>query len=564
VDVKGPLPDFDLIAWTGRVAVLLFDSNALTNSAVQSARDALATELKKRRAVPLIADLPLFAGNGPDDFIAAYGDEHLWSLIQNAKRWTARSARQRLDPPTYGEHTHVVLDPGVDLPTVLGRVESFIRRYVVLSDHCSRLLALWVVHTHSFDGSDYTPYVHIQSPVPECGKTRLLEVLESLVARPWMTGRVTAAVVVRKIDKVRPTLLLDESDAAFGGDEMYAETLRGILNTGFHRGGTASACVGQGSALEYHDFRTFSPKAIAGLKRLPATIESRSIPIVLKRRTKDEPVSKWRRRTSWAEGDRLRGLVAGAVISAIPGLQAAIPSMPEGLSDRVEDVVEPLFAIADLAGQEWPRWAREAAVELMGHWSRNTRDADQNRSLELLKDLQTIFASYFSETKVDDDAIFTRDVIARLIVLEDSPWPTCRRGDKPIDGQRLAALLRPFEIRPAGTIRIRNETEKGYRRAPFEEAFRRYLPSEASQGNSGPEKATETAGDSAARMTEHAGTASEQATDTGFICDTVTPHEDQDGKNHSGSASHFYFDADPFGLDSGRGHETPPARDGGQ
>ena len=84
----------------------------------------------------------------------------------------------------------------------------------------------------------------------------------------------------------------------------YAEALRGLLNSGFARTGTASVCVGQGAALTWKDFSTFCPKAIAGIGRLPSTVESRSIPIALKRRTKGETVEKWRRRAAWAAAVR--------------------------------------------------------------------------------------------------------------------------------------------------------------------------------------------------------------------------------------------------------------------
>ena len=78
------------------------------------------------------------------------------------------------------------------------------------------------------DAADVTPYVHITAASKRAGKTRLLEVLELLVSKPWLTGRVSAAVLPRKIDEERPTLLLDESDAAFGAKSDYSEALRGI------------------------------------------------------------------------------------------------------------------------------------------------------------------------------------------------------------------------------------------------------------------------------------------------------------------------------------------------
>jgi hypothetical protein len=83
---------------------------------------------------------------------------------------------------------------------------------------------------------------------------------------------------MRKVHSIHPTVLLDESDAAFSGNEEYSEALRGMLNAGFHRSGRCSVCVGQGSNLTYQDFSVFAPKAIAGIGRLPSTVESRSMP----------------------------------------------------------------------------------------------------------------------------------------------------------------------------------------------------------------------------------------------------------------------------------------------
>ena len=75
----------------------------------------------------------------------------------------------------------------------LEAVEHFVRRYMVLAADACTLLALWIAQTHALDAFDYVAYLAIKSPLPECGKTRLLEVLEALVHRPWLTGRVTAA-----------------------------------------------------------------------------------------------------------------------------------------------------------------------------------------------------------------------------------------------------------------------------------------------------------------------------------------------------------------------------------
>ena len=129
---------------------------------------------------------------------------------------------------------------------LLENLIAFIRRFVVLSETQALLIALWIIHTHALDAADTTAYLNIHSAEKRSGKTRLLETLDLLVARPWFTGRVTSAVLVRKVAAETPTLLLDESDAAFNGNREYAEALRGVLNAGFRRGGVASLCVGQG------------------------------------------------------------------------------------------------------------------------------------------------------------------------------------------------------------------------------------------------------------------------------------------------------------------------------
>ena len=182
-----------------------------------------------------------------------------------------------------------------------------IRRYVVLSDAQARACSLWVAHCHAFAAAEATPYLNVTSAVKQCGKTRLLEVLEPIVPAPWLTGRVSAAVLTRKVDGETPTLLLDESDAAFTHRSEYAEALRSILNSGYRRSGRSSLCVAQGAGLAYRDFSTFCPKAIAGIGALPDTVTDRSVPIALKRRAPDESVARFRLRTAPRVGAPLWG-----------------------------------------------------------------------------------------------------------------------------------------------------------------------------------------------------------------------------------------------------------------
>jgi hypothetical protein len=376
----------------------------------------------------------------------------------------------------------------IALREALHDVDEFIRQYVVLSREQSILTTLWTAETYAIDAFEYVAYLHVKSPLPECGKTRLLEVLESLVYKPWLTGRVTAAVLMRKVDAEQPVLLLDESDAAFNSDKEYSEALRGMLNTGFHRSGKASACIGQGAHLTYKDFGTFGPKAIAGIGALPSTVESRSIPISLKRRRKDEPVTKWRRREAWHTATALRTRLATAMRSAVSQLRDARPAMPDGLSDRAEDVLEPLFAIAELAGDAWSWRARTAAIALMGDAARSTQEVDRAIGLALLEDLRSVFAA-----EGDPEALATRDILTALTAMDDRPWATFTKEDKPITPHRLAKLLKDFDVPPAGNVRFGEKVLRGYSVAAFADAFSRYLPSKALQRYNANENGSEPA-----------------------------------------------------------------------
>jgi hypothetical protein len=347
---------------------------------------------------------------------------------------------------------------------ILDDVMSFIRRFVSLAESQARVIALWVAHTHALDAGDCTPYLAVNSPEKQSGKTRLLEVLRLLVCGAWFTGRVTAAVLYRKVDTERPTLLLDESDAAFKGEESYAEALRGVLNTGYRIRGATSGCVGQGANITYKDFSTFCPKAIAGLKTLPDTVADRSIPIRLKRARRGE-VARFREREAQREASDIAAKLGMWCAASVQELREARPEIPARLSDRQADCCEPLIAIADLAGGDWPEAARKAIVRLCGE----AQAGNESDSVRLLADIKGIF------TGREPGEIPSADLCEALAQIETSPWAEWSKG-KPLSKVKLSRLLKPFEIYPA---QIRSGSARGYRLADFQEAFSLYLPPES-------------------------------------------------------------------------------------
>jgi hypothetical protein len=348
---------------------------------------------------------------------------------------------------------------------LLADASEFNRRYVVLSLAQADVCATWTLHTHVIDAADHTPYLNISSPVRRSGKTKLLRLLKLQVAKPWFTGRVTASVLVRKTAKDHPTLLLDESDMAFHSNREYAETLRGVLNTGFERDGTYSMCVQSGQDWTPKDFATFSAKAIAGIGRLPDTVEDRSLPIRLKRKLRDEACDGFRMHAVRPIADRLRERMAKWAKENAEALCGAMPIVPVELNDRQQDVCEPLVAIADRVGSVWPSRIRSALIDLC----HEGRSEDGAHSVMLLGDIRSVFE------KRQTDRIPSVELVYDLISIETSIWSEYDRG-RSLTASGLARQLGPFDVRPRD-IRFECGILKGYMRADFEDAWARYLPS---------------------------------------------------------------------------------------
>jgi len=83
------IPELDAIAWTGRVVVIVFDSDIAHNPSVQLAENRLAEVLEKRGVTVRIARLPQDGDEkvGADDFIVSRGGDSFRQIIAAAKRW---------------------------------------------------------------------------------------------------------------------------------------------------------------------------------------------------------------------------------------------------------------------------------------------------------------------------------------------------------------------------------------------------------------------------------------------------------------------------------------------
>ncbi len=247
---------------------------------------------------------------------------------------------------------------------LLDDLTAFVRRYVVLTDAQATALALWIVHTWAIAAAGSTPYLSVTSAEKRCGKTRLLDVLRLLCRDPLTAANVSEAALFRSLGERPRTVLLDEVDAIFGPKARDREDLRAMLNAGYRRGSPVLRCVGDGSKQKVESFDVFAAKALASIGDLPDTLADRSLVIRLKRRGPTESVERLRENRPPLEAEALTERLARFADEHDKALADAEPVLPDELDDRAQDAVEPLVAIADLAGEEWPDRARRAFVEL--------------------------------------------------------------------------------------------------------------------------------------------------------------------------------------------------------
>lgn len=348
---------------------------------------------------------------------------------------------------------------------ILDAVLTFLLRFVCYpSLHAAVAHALWSAHTHLMDAWESTPRLAFLSPEPGSGKTRAMELTETLVPRPVEAINVTSAYLFRKISDPAglPTILHDEIDTIFGARAQEHEEIRGVINAGHRRGASAGRCVVKGKLIETEELPAFCAVALAGIGNLPDTILSRSVIIKMRRRGPDEVVESYRRRVHAPEGYALRDRLAAWAKSILETIDT-FPAMPEGITDRPADVWESLLSVADAAGGTWPDRARVAAVALVA----DAKGGQPSLGVLLLSDCRKVFADRRVEV------LPTVELLNSLTLIDEAPWSDLR--GKPIDARRLANLLNPYGIK-SKVIRIGATTPRGYAKTDFHDAWLRYLP----------------------------------------------------------------------------------------
>ncbi|MEU9807584.1 DUF3631 domain-containing protein [Mycobacterium sp. NPDC050853] len=361
-----------------------------------------------------------------------------------------------------------VTDKSEDGGELLNEVETYLSRFISFpSRHARIAYVLWIVHTHLMDEWESTPRILFVSPEPGSGKTRALEVAEPLVPRAVHAVNCTPAYLFRKVSDPAgaPTVFYDEIDTVFGPKAKDNEDIRGMLNAGHRKGAVAGRCVIRGKTVETEEIPAYCAVALAGLNDLPDTIMTRSVIVRMRRRKPDEKVEPWRARINRPEGEALFTRLQQWTTAHRQTARETWPDMPEGVEDRDADIWEPLLAVADLAGGDWPAAARGSAVAMVAASKART----PSMGVRLLRDVRSVYGK--------DTMLSTTQLLGELNRLEESPWGVSQKG-MPLDPRGIAAILRDYGIESKQLRDVRGGRFRGYVKGQFSDAWTRYLTDE--------------------------------------------------------------------------------------
>jgi hypothetical protein len=348
----------------------------------------------------------------------------------------------------------------VDGAVLLDEIATWLSSFVDMPKAAADACALWAADTWCVGIAYCAPLLIITAPTMQSGKTRLLGLVGSLVRRPHLTSGtgVSAAVIFRLNEKHIPTFLIDEAERLRGDGD--SRDIISLLNNGYERGGKVSRCSGDDQEVRMFD--AFGFRALVAIRDLAGTLMDRAIVVRLMRAPKNAQIRRARGRAWRAEGAVFARKLARWTADHMAEIEAAEESVPrpDELDDRACDKWVGLFAIATVAGGDWPERAQAAALAL----SSGEAVEDQTTGVALLRCVRRYMG--------DCDRIETAEIV-RLAALDDEA--PAGPGGRDLIAKDVARLLKPFGVRPRGIRLPGGRTPNGYLLEDLQPVFDRYL-----------------------------------------------------------------------------------------
>jgi hypothetical protein len=539
VDVKGPIADLALIQWQGRQAYLVFDSDVLTNNKVRSARQALATELKKRGADVWLVTIAATAQEdkiGVDDFIFRDGPEAALRLFEQAQRafevpveqWLKESGLLDLAAPVDVTKLEGVL---AWIHGHVGELASF-RRSLAKSTIIEQLKKLKVSGAAGIVASVFGH----ESKDEESGNGKTIAFAEVLPAAEPVDG---AALLDEIVDVLRRYIVMPDGSPeavalwvvlTYLTDAAEILPILGITSPDKRCGKSLLLDILAGIVHRHIPASNISPaalfRAIEGYRPtllideadcfLEDNEELRGILNAGHRRSSAYVLrcvgddSEPRQFSTWG-----------------PKALAKIGTLPATLDDRAITIKMKRKSPAEIVNRyaerresdrlaelrrRCVRWALDYAAAIReadpadlpelhdrandnwrpllaiadtaaGAWPERARESARLLSGAHDDDTQPARVQALIDIRElfereHTDRLSSAEIVKALGVMEERPWPEWK-GGKPITQKQLASLLRPFGVRPR-LHKIGSQPTRCYSLPDFTDAFLRYTPAEES------------------------------------------------------------------------------------
>jgi hypothetical protein len=360
-------------------------------------------------------------------------------------------------------------------PMLFDLLRHILEGYSDIEPHEYAAAILWALHTHVYGNFQITPRLAALSPVPGCGKSMTLKVLERFAANPERHSNISAASLFRLIESGEvSTYLLDEGDNA---GLRQDRTLRTVLNEGHSPEGKITRTI----RGEVRRFSIFAPVAIGAIGTLPLPLTQRSIIINMHKQRRD--LKTLEDLASPEEAARLDGL-RRLIVEWAQGVKQfdRAPPLPKILRGRLADNWRVMISVADSFGDaRLSKIARDAAVTFANGYS------DEAAPVALLYDTRTICR------QEGGDRIKSATLVQKLNEMEDgvgiwNAWRGENNDQLPhaITQGETAALFRKFDrgLRPKPLFELGStKAARGYFWKQFEPWWARYCPDDL--GNEG-------------------------------------------------------------------------------
>lgn len=356
-----------------------------------------------------------------------------------------------------GEDAEVIPLP-VSGTTILNDLVAFSKTTVCMSDEMHDAAALAAMITHTPDSFTTLPRLAALSFEPQSGKSTLVNHFTMVVNNPWDPDPTSYALRAKFTERERPTPVFEEIHEYYGrgGNRSGNKDLNKILKMGYQRNAKLSRSVNGVS----EDVSCFCVAILAGLRNaVPDEIYQRCIvwkmtgvgPGVKLRDNLDDDVQALGmihgvRMHQWAKNN------AAEVKHAFRNLRRIHPM----LFSRLKQIWGPLFAVAQVAGEDWPaRCLRAFKVMALDASDQPVLSPEQM----ILRDA----AAYFAET--GEPKAFAASIREHMTDLDEPLYDKL--------SERGMALLMTDALGPAQSMTIGNARAKGYHARPVLAAWKR-------------------------------------------------------------------------------------------